>query len=166
MSNRSWTPRAGSVRTGIASPLPKIIFLFVSICRQVRLAHVTYFELLSYSCIFFFSLRLHSRSFALFCELHLVFIGFGFYGALQCDNAGNAKNINNIQVKSTDSRNKSDGRQQNQKQQKSKSDRKFNGMQNISIRVEREQTANAPDLHHDPSNHHRPPHLFSTANTT
>lgn len=68
-----------------------------------------------------------------------------------------AKNINKTQVKSIDSV-KHNGQQ-------NKSDNKFNGMQNISIRVERATTANAPDHHHNSPNHLRPPHLFSKANT-
>lgn len=79
----------------------------------------------------------------------------------QCDNS-NAKNINKTQVKSIEN-NKYDD---NGEGHKNKSDNKFNGMQNISIRVERATTATAPDHHQNSPNHKRPPHLFAKASST
>lgn len=76
-----------------------------------------------------------------------------FIELIQCD-ASYAKSSNKIQVKPT-KRNKND-------EQQNKNDNKFNGMQNISIRVERAKTATAQD-HHQDSPNIRPPHLFSKA---
>lgn len=83
----------------------------------------------------------------------------------QCDNS-DAKNINKTQVKSIESNKHDDDVDSDGDGQKNKSDNKFNGMQNISIRVERATTATAPDHHQNSPNHRRPPHLFAKASST
>lgn len=129
----------------------------LNLCASIHDTELNETVLTEYLFMSFFLFSFLSPPFSHWIPIHRVRGAYFWIGKHQCD-ASYAKNINKTQVKSTNSI-KNDGQQ-------NKSDNKFNGMQNISIRVERATTANGADHHHESPNHLRPPHLFSTANTT